>query len=304
MRSTGARGSTGAGGVVAVIVTRNRRDVVLRCLEKLFSADASPGQVLVVDNGSTDGTADAIRKAFPAVGVCGMGRNVGPAGGFAVGMDLASRLDPDWLFALDDDCFVERDTLACLLDTASRAPEAVAVLAPLTAHGGKRNVGYRWRNRPVPLTDNGQQWPEMVDVDMVTFTGALIRSSAVKSLGLPRADYFTMCWEWEYFLRLRRSGLRISVVPRASVHHDTLGSPPRASTPSRGYYQARNGLRLALDRGRLVEVLHWGIREVKLVGGILLFLDRKGTRLRLRLRGAVDAMRGRMGQRVSDGGSL
>jgi GT2 family glycosyltransferase len=296
--------SAGAGGVVAVVVTCNRRDVVLRCLEKLFSADASPGRVLVIDNESTDGTADAIREAFPAVSVREMGHNVGPAGGFAVGMDLASRLDPDWLFVLDDDCFVEQDTLGCLLDIASRAPAAVAVLASSTEHGGKRNVGYRWRNRPVPLTDNGQQWPEMVDVDMVTFTGALIRTSAAKSVGLPRADYFTMCWEWEYFLRLRRSGLRICVVPRASVHHDTLGSPAGASTPSRGYYQARNGLRLALDRGRPVEVLHWGIREVKLVGGILLFLDRKGTRLRLRLRGAVDAMRGRMGHTVSDGGSL
>lgn len=107
-----------------------------------------------------------------------------------------------------------------------------------------------------------------------------------------------MWWEWEYCLRLRSQGLRVLVVPRVRVLHDTIGSASGRSPAWRGYYQSRNHLRFVLDRGSLSDMAFWFAREAKFAAATLLRGDQKARRLRLRLAGAVDAVRGRMGRTV------
>jgi GT2 family glycosyltransferase len=107
-----------------------------------------------------------------------------------------------------------------------------------------------------------------------------------------------MWWEWEYCLRLRDRGLRVLVVPQARALHETIGSAPGRSPAWRGYYQSRNHLRFVLDRGNLADGVFWFAREAKLAAAGLLWGDQKTRRLRLRLAGAVDAIRGRMGRTI------
>jgi GT2 family glycosyltransferase len=285
--------------VVAVVVTRNRRDSLMRCLQALLGGKAVPGEVVVVDNGSTDGSVSAVRSAYPQVRLVESTENLGPAAGFARGMEVALKATCDWVMPLNDDCYVESTTLAELLAVAVDVDHTVGILAPAVRHGGHDDLGYVWRHYPVPVrTLPGAESARVVAADMVTFNAALIRTSAIRRWGLPRADYFMMWWEWEYCLRFRDHGLRVLVVPWARALHETIGSAAGQSPAWRGYYQSRNHLRFALDRGSMADGVFWLVREAKLAAAVLLRGDQKIRRLRMRLVGAVDAVRGRMGQTV------
>src|SRR5215813_3941034 len=75
--------------VAAVVVTYNRRDLLLESLAAVLAQTRAPDSVIVVDNASEDGTAAAVREGFPGVQVAELARNSGGAGGFAAGLALA-----------------------------------------------------------------------------------------------------------------------------------------------------------------------------------------------------------------------
>jgi rhamnopyranosyl-N-acetylglucosaminyl-diphospho-decaprenol beta-1,3/1,4-galactofuranosyltransferase len=281
--------------VTAVVVTRNRCDRVLQCTEGLQRAHVAPARVVVVDNASQDDTAAVVTRLQPAVELYRSARNLGPAGGFAVGMAAALTAPCQWVMVLNDDCLVETDTLRRLLEVAAEVDRQVAVVAPAVRHGGRVVAGYRWRHVAVPVRwAEADAHPAVVDVDLVTFNGALIRAEAVAAVGVPRADFFMMWEEWEYCLRLRRAGYRIVVAPGVQVEHLTLGSDGR-SAPWRGYYQARNHLRWALEQRSVVDVGWWAVLQARLAAAAILWGDRKLARVWWRIRGAADALAGRMG---------
>ncbi len=284
--------------VIAVVVTFNRRELVLRCLDALLGATVCPDHVIVVDNASADGTVTAIRSAHPStkVTVIQAEDNLGPAEGFERGMVTAAQQASDWIMVLNDDCFVKRDTLQRLLAVAAHAQGRVAIISPV-GHGGV--VGNLWRHRTVPVRLShlaGGNTP--VDVDLVAFSSVIVRADVVRRFGGPRADYFIMWWEWEYCIRLRRQSYRIVVVPDVEVEHLTLGSS-RGVSAWREYYQTRNHLRFVLDRRSVLDGVFWFVRQVKFVTATLLFMDQKATRIRFRILGTADALRGRMGRTVT-----
>ncbi|MBV9412779.1 MAG: glycosyltransferase, partial [Acidimicrobiia bacterium] len=120
------------GAVVDVgMVTWNSRDVTVDALQRLFDSDQGcEMRVMVRDNGSTDGTPDAIRDRFPQVELDAGKDNLGFAGGMKL---LIERSDADWFFPLNSDAWPEDRCLAELLRAAEAHPKAAAV-APLLLH--------------------------------------------------------------------------------------------------------------------------------------------------------------------------
>ncbi len=284
--------------VAAVIVTYNRREVVLECLGNLVGGEVSPDYIIVVDNGSADGTGTAIRQAYPQVTLTESSENLGPAGGFERGMSLAASLGCGWIMVLNDDCFVESSTLKKLLTVATNADPIYAIIAPSVRHGGKHYLGFVWRHVPVPILSDPSH-PEVCRVDMVTFSGALIRTEAVRRVGVPRGDYFIMWEEWEYCLRLKRHGYRVLTLRDVEVRHLSSDLGPRLATAWREYYRVRNHLRFVLERRSGLDGFYWLIREIKFAIAALFFLDQKTARIWLQLLGAIDALRGRTGRTIT-----
>src|ERR1051326_214995 len=106
--------------VIAMVVTYNRRDLLLESLAAVLAQTRAPGKVIVVDNASEDGTAAAVRDQFPAVYLAELRRNSGGAGGFAAGMTLALADGADLIWLMDDDTVPEPGALAALLDARDR----------------------------------------------------------------------------------------------------------------------------------------------------------------------------------------
>jgi N-acetylglucosaminyl-diphospho-decaprenol L-rhamnosyltransferase len=117
-----------------IVVSFQTRDATLSCVEALLEACAPDDEVIVVDNASTDDTAAALRKAFPAVRVLRQVENLGFARAANIGARAGSG---SRLFFVNSDCIVRPDSLGLLESFLDDHPDAaVAVPRLLLADGG------------------------------------------------------------------------------------------------------------------------------------------------------------------------
>src|SRR5690242_1101158 len=100
-------------GIAIIILTVNQREKTFRCLESLYTVTQPPFQIIVWDNGSTDGTCEAIRESFPEVIVHHHPVNSGAAAGRNMAAELAiQNCNPSFLLFIDNDMTVTPPFLA------------------------------------------------------------------------------------------------------------------------------------------------------------------------------------------------
>jgi len=233
--------------VCAVVVTRNRRDLLRRCLTALGDASRRPDRILVVDNDSSDGTREMVGSEFPDADLLSLTTNVGGAGGFSRGIARAHADGYDWLWLMDDDTIVRSDTLAALLAGAARAGHGRPLL--VASQVWWKDGSLHPMNAPLPRW----RWPQelaegvadgLLLVRYTTFVSVAIHRDAIDRFGLPLEHYFIWSDDVEFTARILRNE-RGYLVPESVVHHWTP-SPHAPATPTsdRFYYHARNSLLL------------------------------------------------------------
>ncbi len=100
---------------VAVVVAYNRRDLLPESVEATLAQTVAPDAVIVVDNASDDGSADALAERHPEVDIVRLERNTGGAGGFTIGIALAlQRGSARWVWLMDDDTVPKPTALEAL----------------------------------------------------------------------------------------------------------------------------------------------------------------------------------------------
>lgn len=242
--------------LAVIVLSYNKRDLTLRCLESVRRLAYRPEIVVVVDNGSTDGSADAVAAAFPEVRLVRSPVNTGAAGGRNLGVRAATAVAAArWLLFLDDDSQVHEllaDELAAALRDDPRAglatPKAYRLDAPdvIASAGGMRvRLG---RGTVVDLgagqRDAGQ-FEGGGTVDACVGFAVLARREAFERVGGFDETFNPYGWEEvDLSLRLRRDGWTIRYVPTAVCWHagGTAGRGARVASYERG--KAANFLRL------------------------------------------------------------
>jgi GT2 family glycosyltransferase len=255
--------------------------------------------VVVVDNASDDGTAEAVRARFPAVDLVRLGANTGGAGGFAVGVGRAlDRHQADHLWLLDDDTVPEPEALSHLLAAWGGHPGATppAVVASRVVWTDGRDHPMNTPRR-APLAGRADREAAAavgcLPVRSASFVSVLVDGPAARATPPPVADYFLWNDDFEYTTRLlrERPGLasRLSVV----VHHTRTFGSTDADPGPRFYYEVRNKVWLFTRSAGLrpVErVLYAGSTAVRWVRTAVRSSDR-AVLLRSGARGARDALR-------------
>jgi rhamnopyranosyl-N-acetylglucosaminyl-diphospho-decaprenol beta-1,3/1,4-galactofuranosyltransferase len=280
--------------VAAVVVTHNRREVLAETLRAARAQTRPPDRIYVVDNASDDGTGEILRADFPDLLHMRNAENLGCSGGLARGIEAAAveRFDAYWL--LDDDSPPQPDALATLLAAAESSSKQTGIIG---CRGGVVRLGLiRHIDDPRRLTHR-QRCDGLFAADFVLLDGSLVLARVVDEIGLPRADYFTMLEDVEYSLRAGQASFDVLMTGQDLVRRKHLGSAP-GSGVWRGYYQARNHLRMALDFRSPVLLFGWVARQARSIVAALRAPDCRWQRIRLRTRGTLDALRGRMGRRV------
>ena len=210
--------------VVAVVVTYNRRDLLLEALDALEAQARRPDVVVVVDNASTDGTADAVRHRA-GVELYVLERNTGGAGGFAFGIMAALRAGADLIWLMDDDTIAEPDALAALLEARANYRDARPVLV------ASRVIWTGWPRSPdeyaAPEAARGcgrsaaaAESVGCVPVRSASFVSILIDADVCRRRGAPVADYFLWNDDFEFSTRILRGNVGLLCPPECGRAQD------------------------------------------------------------------------------------
>lgn len=256
--------------ITAVVVTFNRLELLKQGIECLRKQQKLTG-IIVVNNGSTDGTREWL-DAQPGLLVVHQD-NVGGSGGFYTGIERAYSEGADWIWCMDDDVFPRPDCLDRLL-AYTDWPE-VGILSPRRLLEGKVFTHeFQHFNFTNPVGSlHGcklakQQVSQATEIVGADFEGPFISRRVVEKIGLPNRELFIFCDDTDYCLRAHLAGFKLLYIPEALMDkhkffsNDTWTSRNRKKKWKR-YYQVRNEAYLNHHYGR-----NFGVRYLRSFIGV------------------------------------
>ena len=284
----------------AVVVNWNGGGDTLAALESLQGIEA-----ICVDNGSTDGSADAIADHFAGVDLIRVGMNLGFAGGSNVGIGRALDGGADWVFLLNSDAVAEPGLGDALERAATARPDAGLLACVILFEDGE-TVQYAGARFNAALGYSGRQSGHggktfaavLRDVDRVDGAGFAVSREAIERAGPLDERLFAYVEDVDWSLRIRAAGFAAVLVPDARVRHKGSASTGGSRSTANLYYDTRNTIVVA-ERYKPLPFGLRGLRRGVIVGAHLVQAGMRGIGMRAVLSGWRDARRGRLGQRSS-----
>lgn len=232
--------------VCVVLITYNRLPLLREALTALAHSTRPVDQILVIDNQSTDGTADALSAEFPHVAVERTKANLGSAGGYYLGIKRAVDQGFDWIWTLDDDSIAEPDALAQLFAARKRFPDVsrpnLLASRVLWTDGTLHPM-----NIQKPKLYNPEQQflaasAACMSIRFTSFVSMLIHRDAITRHGLPITGYFLWNDDVEFSARILRHELGVLVPASVVIHKTAVKHVPSTSSAEKFYFEVRNKL--------------------------------------------------------------
>ncbi|QKZ11389.1 glycosyltransferase family 2 protein [Spirosoma sp. KUDC1026] len=250
--------------IVAIVVTYNRLNDLQKCLDSLRNQSRPLDAIIVVNNGSDDGTTEwlATQKALRVV----TQPNLGGAGGFATGIDTAYKANFTWLWCMDDDCIADPDALANLVNSPNLGPCIKNAMS--VSNRDKTELAF-YVDRP---SRNYRKVVDMTQFDLIYgvasfFNGTLVHREVVERIGIPDKKLFIWGDEVEYMTRAEKMGYPVVTVPKSVFYHppsfDRNGIPWPGAWKQ--YYAVRNQRRVFQnihgDKYGMAVFMRWATAE-------------------------------------------
>ena len=236
--------------VCVVILNWNGRDLTLGCLEDLQKSDYPNVECVIVDNGSTDGSAEAIGKAFPNGRLVRNSTNLGWAGGSNQGMAWGLTHDADYVLLLNNDVRTDPAMISNLVAAAVAFQDQVVTIPKIYlgsdpgrfwfARGRVNFWTGLFSNPAFNLTDGGQ-FDSSPEVEYASGCCVLIPRGIAERVGRFDETFFSYVEDVDWSIRCRRAGYRIVLCPVAKLWHDVSVTGKKRPAVMR-YYLTRNHL--------------------------------------------------------------
>ena len=237
--------------VAIIVLTWNGLADTLACLESLRQLKYPNYEVVVVDNGSRDGSPAVIRERFPHVTMIENERNLGFTGGNNVGLRYALTQSADYMLLLNNDTVVAPDFLRLLVEAAKGDAET-GIAGPMIYYHKQPDVIWSaggaidWRRRKTRMVgldeqDVGQFEAMPREVDFVSGCTLLVKRAVLEQVGLLDERFFAYYEEIEWCVRARQAGFKIMHAPRAHIWHK-ISPAAQADSATVYYYMTRNRL--------------------------------------------------------------
>lgn len=229
--------------VAVVVLNWNGWRDTLACVASLQKLNYPNFDLIVVDNGSTDGSQAQIEAHFPAVKVLQTGRNLGFGGGCNVGIRQALAQGADYVWLINSDATVSADALTEMVRVADQQALAGAVGSVLYEVDEPARIQL-WGGGKVNLwTGVSRHQMSYAQLDFVSGASILLRREALAQVGLFDDRIFFMYWEdSDLGFRLRQAGWRLAVAEKSSVWHKLSASLGKGSRQLDVYF-TRSGVR-------------------------------------------------------------
>ena len=253
--------------ILAAIVTYNRMELLERCIDHVLRQTRAPDGLLVVNNGSTDGTAGMLaRKGVDFVTQA----NVGSAGGWNRCIAEAMKRGYDAVWLMDDDGYPDAAALgileealgpdiACISSVVLREDDPSRFVFPFPYLDGNQLPVLFARARKIPRLDELRKHAGSSTYPFAhLFNGALVRTETVRQVGNVDVDFFIFGDEVDYQMRMRRAGKVLSHLDAHHLHPAVSGRP---LNDVKFYYYIKNTIALN-NRYLPRQKLAWNVATV------------------------------------------
>jgi GT2 family glycosyltransferase len=224
--------------IEVVTPVHNRKELTLRCLASLRQAnqDGIDLHTIVVDDGSTDGTAEALAQDYAEVTVIKGDGNLWYTAGTNVGLAAAIERNPDYVLAINNDSEFDPEFLQYMLSTARANPKSVVggVLVNWDDRKSVFQVAPKWnvwwggmRHWVKQTLDTLPKTPW--EVELIVGNCVLFPAEVIREVGLMDQTRLPQYGDAEYTPRMRKAGWRLFIDPRAKVFCKPNDVPERIS---------------------------------------------------------------------------
>jgi len=244
-----------------------------RCLTSLEKVNYPSFKVLLVDNGSEDGSGKRLEEEFPGVDFLPLDKNYLYAGGNNAGIEVALEAGADYILLLNNDTIVTPDFLAPLVDCAIRHPEAAAVgpkiyhadRPELIWYGGGRIsfIKGRLNHEELRKKDSPRSSAER-RTGWVTGCALFVRAETFREVGLLDVSYGMFTEDVDWCWRATLAGYTCRFAPASRIYHAVSASTGGGLTRFKVYHRIRS---TSLFFRRYASWFHWITIPFFVIGG-------------------------------------
>lgn len=255
--------SMSASKVAIIILNWNQEEETSECLSSLRKLDYKNYEVIVVDNGSADGSAERIKQKFSEIVLIKNRENLGFCGGNNVGIKYALQDRAQYILLLNNDTVVDADMIGKLVEVMEENPEIGAVGPKICFYdrpnviqsaGGK--IDFRTGKAPPITQEDSASSKRIKQVDYISGCALMIRKEIVWEIGLLDERFFNYYEETDYCVRIRKLGYNIVYVSDAKLWHKV----GRVMNPLRNlYFDIRNRPLFMIKHARGKELIRFFI---------------------------------------------
>ncbi|CAM3287738.1 glycosyltransferase [Lactiplantibacillus plajomi] len=266
----------------SIVVTFNRKKLLLEALDSLLGQTVPPTSIILIDNHSTDGTKQLLQDQGlldnPIIDYRYLDQNIGGAGGFARGMEIAkSKVNLDWVSLSDDDAIFADDYFEKLISYQSQHPERQVLTGSVYVGDGRLQDDQRcrfsnwstFRAVEVPASEYDHNF----EFDQYTFCGVFMNIDVIRAVGVADAGFFIWWDDCEYAIRTAKLSKPVNVVAAKLTHKTAIPSidnKRKFVADWRIYYGYRN---------RMITIRRWSKRPLVSIAWLFSFYGRFALQL-------------------------
>ena len=219
------------------------------CLASVLGMDFPNYEVVMVDNGSTDGSVAFVRQRFPFVQIVENGSNLGYAQGFNAGLEYAAARGAENFLIMNNDTVIERSALAALVETAQSFPKAGFVTGKIYFYDqpntlqtvGKKEDLIVWNGDHIGwLEKDVGQYETVEERVFLDDVMTLVDRRLYDEVGGYDPQFFLQAEEFDWQARAKQTGWKFYYTPKAKLWHRVSMSMGGAGSPIGRYFDTRS----------------------------------------------------------------
>lgn len=208
--------------VFAIVLNYNGKETLIDCINSLHGSSYPNLEIVIVDNASTDGSLEAVKKKYSKVHYIVNSKNIGFSAGNNIGIRFALERFADYILLLNNDARIAKKSIADMVVAAEKNPRS-GIISPLILSHDRSTVWFsggkiNWLRMRATHTHN-RNIKVPTRIDYATGCSIFISKNVFKQIGLFDEKYFLYYEDVDFSYRAKEKGFKIVLIPKARVFH-------------------------------------------------------------------------------------